>query len=183
MGRLPGIAVAAAAEHAPQRALAMLAQRAQCLGQRVGRVCVVDHGHGLVAERRARPLPCVREAGRIRPARGPPRRAESPRDSRQAMTTKAFSALKRPSSRVRDAGLAEAAVELHRDAVHVQASLPPRAARARPAIPNRRRRSKRRSAARVRRSFCANSRPKASPTLTTMCLRSGASNRRALAAP
>src|SRR5882724_12047289 len=48
-GTLPGVAVAAAPEHAPQCALAMLAQGSQRLGERVRRVCVVDHGRRFAA--------------------------------------------------------------------------------------------------------------------------------------
>ena len=46
---LAGIPIAAAAEHAPQLALAMLARGAQGLGKRIGRMGVVDDGGGLVA--------------------------------------------------------------------------------------------------------------------------------------
>ena len=46
---LAGVAIAAAAEHAPQRAAAVFAQRRQRLGERVRRMRIVDHGQRLAA--------------------------------------------------------------------------------------------------------------------------------------
>ncbi len=144
-GTLAGIAIAAAAEHAPQRALAMLAQRRQAPWPE----------RPAYARNRPRPWACRRAAcptTSMRPGgatHSASTRAASASDDAQATadsrcTTRAFSALKRPSSRVPT--LASPKLPSTRSEMPCTSKVTCVGVqrRVRPATPNRRRRPKRR---------------------------------------